>query len=192
MVKAIRSGKPLEISVSDVVAGDVLRLEPGDLVPADGILVSGHALRADESLITGETDQVRKLPGEKVMARMRGGQDVVDRPDDDPFIVSGSKILEGVGTYLEVGRGTQQHLRPPAHRRLGAVARSHAAAATPQRRGRRHRLRRPGRRLAAVSRPRRQVRRPPGRHRPPGLAARSRADPGLSAHLHHVGRRRLC
>ena len=60
MVKAVRSGKPLEISIFDVLVGDILQLEPGDLVPADGILTSGDSVRCDESAITGESEQVKK------------------------------------------------------------------------------------------------------------------------------------
>ena len=96
-VKAIRSGKSLMISVFDVVVGDVLHLESGDSVPADGILISGHGVRCDESSFTGESNAIRKT----------GGQEVWDRIEDgtatsklDPLIISGSKILEGVGTYL--------------------------------------------------------------------------------------------
>ena len=47
-VKVIRSGKSQEISNWDVLVGDILHLEAGDLVPADGIFISGHNVTCDE------------------------------------------------------------------------------------------------------------------------------------------------
>ncbi|KAL1964514.1 hypothetical protein VTN77DRAFT_6940 [Rasamsonia byssochlamydoides] len=104
LVKAIRSGKSMEISVYDVVVGDILHLEPGDLVPADGVCVSGHNIRCDESSATGESDQMKKTPGDEIMARIESGASV-DKLD--PFILSGSKVLEGVGTYMVTGVGVR-------------------------------------------------------------------------------------
>ena len=96
-VKAIRSGKSLVISVFDVVVGDVLHLESGDSVPADGVLISGHGVRCDESSLTGESNAIRKSEGREVWDRIKDG---TATPKLDPFIISGSKVLEGVGTYL--------------------------------------------------------------------------------------------
>lgn len=102
-VKVVRSGRSLMISVHDVLAGDVLHLEPGDVVPADGIFISGHNVRCDESSATGESDQLKKTAGEQVLRLMQQG---CARPRDmDPFIISGSKVLEGVGTYLVTSVG---------------------------------------------------------------------------------------
>ncbi|RDL35880.1 uncharacterized protein BP5553_06492 [Venustampulla echinocandica] len=103
VVKVIRSGKSLQISVYDVVAGDVLHIEPGDLIPADGILISGNNVKCDESSITGESDQKRKCPGEKVVSSIEGTQSTTIHAG--PFIISGSKVLEGTGTYLVTSVG---------------------------------------------------------------------------------------
>ena len=102
MVEVIRSGKLQRISVYDILAGDVLRLQPGDLVPADGVFISGHNIRCDESSVTGESDQKRKTPGSEVMNQIEAGVSV---DKIDPFIISGSKVLEGTGTYLVTGVG---------------------------------------------------------------------------------------
>ncbi|KAL2043042.1 hypothetical protein N7G274_004101 [Stereocaulon virgatum] len=101
-VKAIRSGKSHMISVFDVMVGDVLHLESGDSVPADGILISGHGIRCDESSATGESDAMRKTAGEEVWIRIEDGTATSKL---DPFIISGSKVLEGVGTYLVTSVG---------------------------------------------------------------------------------------
>lgn len=101
-VKAIRSGKSTMISVFDVMVGDILHLESGDSLPADGILVSGHGIKCDESSATGESDAMRKTAGQDVWAHMEDGTATSKL---DPFIISGSKVLEGVGTYLVTSVG---------------------------------------------------------------------------------------
>ena len=101
-VKAIRSGKSVLISVFDVMVGDILHLESGDSIPADGVLVSGHGLRCDESSATGESDAMKKTPGHEVWSRIEDGTATSKL---DPFIISGSKVLEGVGTYLVTSVG---------------------------------------------------------------------------------------
>ncbi|EEP82664.1 Na/K-ATPase alpha 2 subunit [Uncinocarpus reesii 1704] len=101
-VKAIRSGKSVMISVFDITVGDILHLEPGDAVPADGVFVSGHGVKCDESSATGESDQMKKTSGHEVWQRMEDGTATKKL---DPFIISGSKVLEGVGTYLVTSVG---------------------------------------------------------------------------------------
>lgn len=101
-VKAIRSGKSVMISVFDVMVGDILHLESGDSIPADGILVGGHGIRCDESSATGESDAMKKTAGAEVWQRMIEGTATSKL---DPFIISGSKVLEGVGTYLVTSVG---------------------------------------------------------------------------------------
>lgn len=101
-VKVIRSGKSLQVSVHDITAGDVLHLEPGDAIPADGIFISGHGVKCDESSATGESDQMKKTAGEEVWQRIQDGTATAKL---DPFIISGSKVLEGVGTYLVTSVG---------------------------------------------------------------------------------------
>lgn len=96
MVKVIRSGKSFTISVYEILAGDVLHMEPGDLIPADGIFISGHNVKCDESSATGESDQMKKTNAEQVLRLLERGHN--DPKDLDPFIISGSKVLEGVGT----------------------------------------------------------------------------------------------
>ncbi len=101
-VKAIRSGKSIRVSVHDITAGDVLHLEPGDAIPADGVFISGHAVKCDESSATGESDQMKKTSGLEVHQQMLDG---TASKKLDPFIISGSKVLEGVGTYLVTSVG---------------------------------------------------------------------------------------
>ncbi|KAF5867308.1 plasma membrane calcium [Aspergillus alliaceus] len=102
-VKAVRSGKVSMISIFDITVGDVLHLEPGDSIPADGVLISGHGIKCDESSATGESDQMKKTDGYEVWMQITTG---TASKKLDPFMISGGKVLEGVGTFLvtSVGR----------------------------------------------------------------------------------------
>ncbi|GJC99206.1 calcium-transporting ATPase [Colletotrichum higginsianum] len=102
-VKVIRSGKSFMINVAEILVGDVIHLEPGDLVPVDGIFISGHDLKCDESSATGESDALKKTGGDAVFNALQSG----NAPKDiDPFIISGAKVLEGVGTFVCTSVGT--------------------------------------------------------------------------------------
>ncbi|KAJ5627822.1 ATPaseP-typeK/Mg/Cd/Cu/Zn/Na/Ca/Na/H-transporter [Penicillium lividum] len=102
LVKVIRSGKTIEISIHDLAVGDVMHLEPGDMVPVDGILIAGHDVKCDESSATGESDLLRKTPGAEVYRAIEQHEDLRKM---DPFIISGAKVSEGVGTFLVTATG---------------------------------------------------------------------------------------
>lgn len=57
--KVIRNGKREEIPINDVVVGDIISLETGDKIPADGIIVRGK-ISVDESSLNGETKEAYK------------------------------------------------------------------------------------------------------------------------------------
>ncbi|MDQ2651953.1 MAG: HAD-IC family P-type ATPase, partial [Chloroflexota bacterium] len=62
----VRDGALLQIDPSRIVRGDVLRIQPGDQVFADGTLLGASSTQMDESLLTGEADPVPKAPGDTV------------------------------------------------------------------------------------------------------------------------------
>ena len=101
-IKVTRSGRITTISVYDVLAGDIIHLEPGDIIPVDGIFVDGSDVKCDESSATGESDAMRKTPGAVVMKALESGQSTKAL---DPFIISGAKVLEGVGTFMATSVG---------------------------------------------------------------------------------------
>ncbi|KAH8699199.1 hypothetical protein BGW36DRAFT_156407 [Talaromyces proteolyticus] len=105
-VKVIRSGRPQEILIHDVVVGDIVQIEPGDVIPADGILIQGLLLRCDESSMTGESNLRPKCPADDaVQASYSGNSNTQVTTKLDPFIISGTKVAEGVGSFLIIATG---------------------------------------------------------------------------------------
>lgn len=66
-VSVIRDGNECELSVDDLVLDDIFMLKHGDQVPADAVVVSGGPLM-DESLLTGESNQIEKRPGDELFS----------------------------------------------------------------------------------------------------------------------------
>ena len=64
----LRDGEPVELAVADIVPGDVVLLEPGDQVVADGEMVRATVLSLDESALTGESDAVSRVDGDPVLS----------------------------------------------------------------------------------------------------------------------------
>ena len=63
--KVIRNRKIVEIPIGEIVVGDVVILNSGDKVPADGKLISGN-LRVDESALNGESKEAKKVINNEV------------------------------------------------------------------------------------------------------------------------------
>ncbi|KAN0132462.1 hypothetical protein V8E53_009721 [Lactarius tabidus] len=123
LVKVIRDGREQQIHLHQVVVGDVMLLEPGDIIPCDGVFLSGHSVLCDESSATGESDAIKKLSYEECIAirdkrlmeldadtssgsgESRSGLELLGHADC--FIVSGSKVLDGVGSFVVTSVGTK-------------------------------------------------------------------------------------
>ncbi|KAH8429091.1 uncharacterized protein LDX57_006761 [Aspergillus melleus] len=102
-VKVVRSGKTVLVHSSELNVGDVVYLEAGDSAPCDGVVITNHGIKCDESSTTGESDQVEKVSGTEAWTGLSSGGPCEEL---DPFIISGSKVLEGLGTYLVTSVGT--------------------------------------------------------------------------------------
>ncbi|ORZ01385.1 PMCA-type calcium-translocating P-type ATPase [Syncephalastrum racemosum] len=133
LLKATREGTAQMISIHTIQVGDILHLEPGDIVAADGIFIEGHNMKCDESAATGESDAVRKLsydacvqhttkrdtlqlPSQQLRSSISSSSSAThvedkapSRSSPDPFIISGSKVIEGVATYLVTGVGVHSY-----------------------------------------------------------------------------------
>ena len=102
----IRDGQRVRIAGREVVRGDVIVLEEGDRVPADAVLVRGHDIQTDESLLTGESVPVRKIPAGDDARSQR------PRPggDDLPYVFSGSLVVRGTGTAEVTAIGAKSEI----------------------------------------------------------------------------------
>ncbi len=63
----VRGGKEIEISVSEVVHGDIIIVKPGSKIPVDGVITEGVSF-VDESMVTGEPMPAQKKVGESVVS----------------------------------------------------------------------------------------------------------------------------
>jgi Ca2+-transporting ATPase len=106
-VTVVRGGKAGRVSVHDVLVGDVMVLEQGDVIPVDGVLIEGHNVSCDEASATGESDVVKKTPAGVVEAAMKEGRETRKM---DPFLLSGARVLDGVGTFLVTAVGEHSSL----------------------------------------------------------------------------------
>lgn len=94
-VKVRRGGAFHTIPSTEIVVGDIVLLESGDRVPADGRIVESLDACFDESLMTGESEAVSRRPGEKTVSGVTGGT----------YLATGSAtvMIEKVGDQSELG-----------------------------------------------------------------------------------------
>ena len=101
--KVIREGKREKIPVEDVVVGDILVLECGDLAPADGRLLEAVDLRLNESSLTGESQEVEK----EIRVLKEEDVPLASRTN---MIFSGSQITGGHGVAVVTAVGMESEL----------------------------------------------------------------------------------
>jgi len=104
----IRQGIRKRIPGREVVRGDVIVVAEGDRVPADGLLFSAQDLRADESLLTGESVPVHKIAGHAAVPVRPGG-------DNLPVIFSGTLIVRGHGFAEVQATGSRSEIGKIGH-----------------------------------------------------------------------------
>lgn len=96
--RVIRDGQEKIIDASDLVPGDIIRLEAGDFVPADGRLIQSAGLKSEESALTGES-----VPSDKdALAAVDDGAPLGDRHN---MVYSGCSITYGTATALVTATG---------------------------------------------------------------------------------------
>ncbi len=66
--KAVRDGAVVSLLAEEIVPGDVIAIEPGDQLVADGETIASRGMTLDESMLTGEADGVRKDVGERALS----------------------------------------------------------------------------------------------------------------------------
>ena len=101
--KVMRGGVRVEIPSADVVPGDIVLLEAGDMVVADGRVLENFSLKVNESSLTGESEGVDKT-AEAIDA------DQVALGDQKNMVFSGSLVTYGRATVLVTGTGMDTEL----------------------------------------------------------------------------------
>ena len=108
----VRDGTPSRIDVAALVPGDVVRLEVGDVVPADARIIASIGLECDESILTGES-----LPAEK-SADPGGaaGRDGAGHAEYGTCTFMGTVVRSGAATVVVVNTGNATALGGIAHK----------------------------------------------------------------------------
>ena len=100
--RVIRNGKEDIIEASDLVPGDIIKLEAGDFIPADARLLQSVNLKCEESVLTGES-----VPAEKFAdAQITENAPLGDRSN---MVFSGCSVTYGnaIAVVTEIGMSTQ-------------------------------------------------------------------------------------
>ena len=105
----IRNGETVKIPGREIVIGDIVLINEGDRIPADGILIHGTNLSVDESMLTGES-----IPVSKDTLAYEGSSQVFS----GTLVVQGSGKLEvnAIGIHTEfgkIGKSLQQIVQDP-------------------------------------------------------------------------------
>ena len=93
----VRNGKEQRVSGREIVPGDIVVLAEGDRVPADGVIISCSNLYIDESLVTGESEPVRK----------KAPKSDIETPSQETsyFAYAGGLVIRGHGLMKVTGTG---------------------------------------------------------------------------------------
>jgi P-type Ca2+ transporter type 2C len=108
--RVLRDGSPATVPSREVVRGDVLLLDAGDVVPADSRLASAHSLRTLESALTGESVPVEKTT------------DPIEGEDAERTSVGDRTNVVFAGTSIVAGRGAAVVVATGASTELGRIA----------------------------------------------------------------------
>jgi len=126
--KVIRSGKRILIDSSQLVTGDIVIIEEGDKIPADGRLIENANLHTNEAVLTGESTPVKKDLG-----KMTGQKSLSEQLN---MVFSGTEVAKGratvviaeTGNATEVGKiahlvATTEEGKTPIQKRLDEISR---------------------------------------------------------------------
>ena len=97
----IRSGLEQKVISDDILVGDLIRINYGEILPADLLLVEGNGIKMDESALTGESDSVSKKTYEKCREELEAGK---NKPSS-MVLLSGTNVIEGTGSAIVIAVG---------------------------------------------------------------------------------------
>jgi len=105
-VRCLRDGDWVDVPMRGVVLDEIIRIEPGDRLIVDGVVLRADSLEMDESHLTGESDAISKAPGDDAL--------------------SGSFCIAGAGIMRATKVGAESHIN-----RLSVIAKQYKLVKTP-------------------------------------------------------------
>ena len=99
--KLIRNGQPEDHISDDLLVGDLIMINYGDIMAADVLLIEGNGIKMDESALTGESDAMKKEKYEKCKELLNRGEKKLP----SPLILSGTNCIEGSGKGIVIAVG---------------------------------------------------------------------------------------
>lgn len=108
----LREGAEITLAVDDLALGDAVRVRPGEKVPSDGIVTAGES-EVDESMLTGESMPVAKVPGEHVVG---GCVNLSGAFDMRVTAVGTATVLSGIVRMVDQAQGAKLPVQRMADR----------------------------------------------------------------------------
>ena len=99
--KLIRNGQPEDHISDDLLVGDLIMINYGDIMAADVLLIDGNGIKMDESALTGESNAMKKERYEKCKEMLDSGETKLP----SPLILSGTNCIEGSGKGIVIAVG---------------------------------------------------------------------------------------
>ena len=99
--KIIRYGQPEDHISDDLLVGDLIMINYGDIMPADILLIEGNGIKMDESALTGESDSMKKEKFDRCYELYKSGEKKLP----SPLILSGTNCVEGGGKGIVIAVG---------------------------------------------------------------------------------------
>jgi len=99
--KLIRNGQPQDHISDDLLVGDLIMINYGDIMAADILLIEGNGIKMDESALTGESDAMKKEKFDKCYEMQQNGEKKLP----SPLILSGTNCIEGSGKGIVIAVG---------------------------------------------------------------------------------------
>ena len=97
----VRNGIPQLIISDEILVGDLIKINYGEILPADMLMVEGNGIKIDESALTGESNAVKKNPYEKCLEEYEDGE----KTPSSMILLSGTNVIEGTGTCIAIAIG---------------------------------------------------------------------------------------
>ncbi len=108
--KVIRDGAFMTVKSEELVPGDIVVLEAGDSVPADGRIIESHSLKIEEAALTGES-----VPSEKSSETLFSEKGEISLGDRKNMVYMGSTVVYGRGMAVITATGMKTEMGKIAH-----------------------------------------------------------------------------